>query len=134
MEEKTLILAEKTTEGGSNEGESTKTDSQQWVNVDKECLRNWQCSMNTYEVLGIRGWEKADSEWFVQDVILGSTFFIWTVVVIGLVVSWLMFVMAWYDEKKAEKWKEWLKYSLIGLVVVIFSYTIIKIIQNIAAG
>jgi heme/copper-type cytochrome/quinol oxidase subunit 2 len=88
--------------------------------------------MSTYALLNIRESEPADTKNFVQDIILTATTFIWTVVVISLIVSWLLLVFAWADEKLAQKWKNWIKFSLIWLVIVLFSYVIIQIIQYIA--
>lgn len=102
------------------------------INCDWESLVNWKCTFQTYQTLWIRDWEEADSTWFIQDIFLGSTLFIWTIIAISLVVSGLFFIFAWADESMAEKWKTWIKYSIIWLLLVIFSYTIIKIIQYIA--
>ena len=104
-----------------------------WINMDWECLKDWQCWMNVYELLGIRDWETANPEWFIWDIITWATMFIWVVVTASLVVSGFLFVLAWADEKMAEKWKSWMKYSFIGLLLVIFSYTIIRALQFLAA-
>lgn len=99
------------------------------IDISTECLSNWQCGMRTNELLNIRDSEPADTKIFIQDIILTATTFIWTVVVISLIVSWLMLIFAWADEKMAQKWKNWLKFSLIWLVIVLFSYVIIQVIQ-----
>lgn len=109
------------------------TLAEDWINLDSDCLIHWQCSMDTYELLNIRDWEEANPTWFVNDIITWATMFIWVLVTITLVVSWFLFILAWWDEKMAERWKSWAKYSLIGLLLVIFSYTIIRAIQFLAA-
>ena len=104
-----------------------------WIKADEDCLVKWQCGMKVYEMLWIRGKQEANPGEFITDVFTGATFFIWVVVTIALVVSALMLIFAAGDEKFAEKWKSWIKYSIIWLLLVIFSYSIIKLIQLLSA-
>lgn len=92
-------------------------------------LANWTCSLKTYELLGIRWSSDANTTSFVQDLVDWLTFFIWTVVLVALLFSGLMLIFSAWDEKLAEKWKLWIKYSLIWLVLVIWSYAIVKFIK-----
>lgn len=103
-----------------------------WINADSECLVSWQCWMQTYKVLWIRWWESANPSSFVADIFLWATMFIWVIVTISLVISWIMLIFAAWDEKYAERWKSWVKYSIIWLLLVIFSYSIIRWIQLIS--
>ncbi|UFX83249.1 pilin [Candidatus Absconditicoccus praedator] len=104
------------------------------INLDSDCLIHGQCSMDTYELLNIRDGEEANPTGFVNDIITGATMFIGVLVTITLVVSGFLFILAGGDEKMAERGKSGAKYSLIGLLLVIFSYTIIRAIQFLAAG
>lgn len=99
-----------------------------WIDCDWGRLVNWQCSYNIYESLWL--WGKNDEATpFLQDAVNWVTMFIWTVVVISLVVSGFLYAIAWADESMAEKWKSWIKYSLIWLILVIFSYTFVLALQ-----
>jgi len=99
------------------------------IKCSADDLTNWTCSLKTYELLGIKGGENANTTTFVQDLVNWLTFFIWTVVFVSLLVSWLMLIFSAGDEKLAEKWKSWVKYSLIWLVLVMWSYAIVKFVQ-----
>ena len=93
--------------------------------------------MEVYKTLGIENteWQKNKSGvTFMSDVVSGLTFFIWTIVFISLLVSWLMLIFAGSDEKLAEKWKSGIKYSAIWLFLVVASYSIIKFIQYFMKG
>lgn len=69
----------------------------------------------------------------VQDVFLTGTMLIGTIVTLVLVVSWVQFVMAWGQMAEASKAKTNIKNALIWLVIVTFSYTIVRLIQYIVA-
>jgi len=120
----------------SNAQENTNTENPdtRWITMNDKCLLNWQCKFNIYEFLGIRQDipDNDSPEVFVQDVLLSATFFIWTVVTIALVVSGLMFIFAWATGKDPSKAKAGIKNSLIGLLIVICSYSIIRVVQYIA--
>lgn len=91
-------------------------------------LINWTCSMDVYKTIWINSSSK-DAKSFLQDAVSWATYFIWTVVFVSLLVSWLMLIFSAGDEKLAEKWKMWVKYSVIWLFLVISSYAIIKLVQ-----
>ena len=99
-------------------------------------MLNGQCGFNIYQFLGIRK-DIADNnspELFVQDILLSATFFIGTVVTIGIIVSGLMFIFAGATGKDPSKAKAGLKNSFIGLLIVVCSYSIIRVVQYIAKG
>lgn len=107
------------------------------ITIGRKCLLNGQCKFNIYDALGIREsvrtkWDPTDPGIFVQDIILAATSFIWTVVVIAIIVSGLMRIFAWASGKDPSKAKEWLINSLIGLLIVVSSYLIIRLVQYIA--
>lgn len=114
----------------------TETPDTRWITMNEDCLLNWQCKFNIYEFLWIRK-SIADNnspELFVQDILLSATFFIGTVVTIAIIVSWLMFIFAGATGKDPTKAKAGLKNSLIGLLIVVCSYSIIRVVQYIAKG
>lgn len=105
------------------------------IDCTSEKLANGQCTMKTYEMLWIRkDAQESDPEIFIQDVFLWATMFIWTMTAIWILISWFLMIMAAWNEKMAEKWKSWMKYSIYGMLLVIFSYTIIRLVQFIAKG
>lgn len=97
-------------------------------------LANGQCTFNIYETVGIRQ-DQPDTEvgTFVQDIFLSATFFIGTVVAVALIWSGIQYIMA-KDDSSAGKAKNGIKWSLIGLALVMFSYSIIRLVQYIAKG
>ena len=58
-------------------------------------LLDGACSLSIYKLLGIRTSDQnASIDGFVQDIVLASTFFIGTVVTVGLIVSGLLMVFS----------------------------------------
>lgn len=97
-------------------------------------LRNGQCSFNAYQAIGIRKDQPDTSvKNFVQDIVLSSTFFIGSVVAVGLMYSWWLFITA-KDDAAASKGKKGIQYSFIGLLLVLGSYSIIRLVQYLAKG
>lgn len=115
---------------------STTTPDTRWITMNETCLLNGQCGFNIYEFLGIRKSiaDNSSPELFVQDILLSATFFIGTIVTIAIIVSGLMFVFAGATGKDPTKAKAWLKNSFIGLLLVVCSYSIIRVVQYIAKG
>jgi hypothetical protein len=105
-----------------------------WIEINEDCIGNWSCKFSPYKTLRIRtdtdGINSPES--FVQDIFLGATFFIGTLATFWLVISGMLMVFWWADEWMYEKWKQWFKYSLIGVLLVILSYTIIRAVQYVA--
>ena len=103
--------------------------------MNTECLLNGQCKLNVYKVFWIRKSNPNPTVWWLfQDIVLAATSFVWTVVVIALVVSGLIFAfgsISWKDTKKA---KTIMIDCLIWLLLVMWSYTIIRLIQFIATA
>lgn len=107
-----------------------------WINISTDCLLNWQCGLNIYKVLWIR---KSDQNptvlWFFQDITLATTTaFLWTVIIIAIIISWLFFAFAsitWKDTKRA---KSILIDSFVWLLMVMWSYAIIRLIQFLATA
>ena len=71
---------------------------------------------------------------FLQDIVLALTMFIGTVVSVALIVSGLFYVFASVDSGMKTKAKKGIINSLIGLVLVLGSYVIIRAIQFLATG
>lgn len=104
------------------------------IECDASQLKNWTCSFNAYEALDIKKWQQDTSvDAFAEDIVLSWTFFIGTVMAVGLMYSWRLYIMS-KDDWAAAKWKNGIKRSFIGLLLVIFSYTIIRLIQYVARG
>ncbi len=106
--------------------------SEMWITINPSCLKNWQCKFNIYELLGIK--RSSDPTVFVQDILLSATFFIGTVITIALIYSGILYIMAGTTGKDPASAKSGMKNSIIGLVIVICSYSIIRLVQYIAKG
>lgn len=110
--------------------------SQYWIDISTECLLNWQCGLNVYKVLWIRKQDQNPTVlWFFQDITLASTTAIlWTVIIVVIIISWLLFAFAsitWKDTKRA---KTILIDAFVWLLLVMWSYTIIRLIQFLATA
>ncbi len=105
------------------------------INISSDCLAKGTCSLSIYNTLKIRE-EVTDNsaKVFVQDIFLSATFFIGSMAVIWLIVSGMLMVFGGGSESMYEKGKKWFKYSIIGLLLVIFSYTMIRVVEYIAQG
>lgn len=104
------------------------------IECSPEQLRQWQCTFDAYKAIGIRQ-DQPDTnvKTFIQDFFLSATFFIWTVVAIWLMYSGWLYLTA-KDDSAAAKWKNGIKWSLIGVVLVISAYSIIRLVQYVARG
>lgn len=109
------------------------------IKCDSSQLLNGQCTFDYNKLIGIKKdmdpAEANDANLFVADIFLGATFFIGTLAFLGLIISGLRYIFAGgNDPKAASKATDGIKYSLMGLAIVIFSYTIIRLIQYIVAA
>ena len=106
-----------------------------WIKISTSCLLNWQCGLNVYKVMWIRkSNEKPTVMWLIQDVVLAATTFVWTVLVVVLVFAWVLFALwsiTWKDTKRA---KSILIDGFIWLLLVMWSYAIIRLIQFLATA
>lgn len=124
----------------SNTQSDTTDSPTRGITLNEDCMKNGQCSFSIYKFLGIRqnedyAGEDSSSPWlFVQDIILAATVFIGTVVTLGIIVSGLMFIFAAASGKDPSKAKAGLKNSVIWLLIVVCSYSIIRLVQYIAKG
>lgn len=103
-----------------------------WIDCSQEQLLNGQCKFNIYDTLGIRqNSSQNEPAVFVQDAIFAATTFIGTVITIALIFSGLLFIRAGLsaNEWLQERAKKWLINSVIGLLLVISSYMIIRLVQ-----
>lgn len=71
---------------------------------------------------------------FVNDIILGLTWFIGTVVAVSLILSGFYYIISPVDSGAKKKAMEGIKYSLIGMVIVSLSVVIVRLIQFLASG
>ncbi len=100
------------------------------ISCTKDQLLYGQCKLNVYDTLGIRQSDgEASVGLFVQDVVLSATMFIGTIVTIAIVISGLMFVFGWANPSLQDKAKKWLINSIIGLLIVMSSYVVIRLVQ-----
>lgn len=109
------------------------------ITCDENSLVNGQCKLNIYDTLGIRQstrntWDQTSVGQFVQDVVLSATMFIGTLVTVALIASGLMFIFAASSGKDPANAKKGIVWSLVGLLIVVSSYVIIRLVQYIAKG
>ncbi len=114
---------------------AANTLGEAWVTINPDCLETGTCGWNIYETLNIREDirdEERPFDFFVTDLFLSATFFIGTVITFSLVFSGLLVVWGWVSESTVQRGKDGVKYSLLWLALVIFSYTIIRWVQFVA--
>jgi len=112
--------------------EPNTQNSNMWIDCSQEQLLNGQCKFNIYDTLGIRqNSSQNEPAVFVQDAIFAATTFIGTVITIALIFSGLLFIRAGLsaNEWLQDRAKKWLINSVIGLLLVISSYMIIRLVQ-----
>lgn len=104
------------------------------IECDATQLRRWQCSLDVYSTLGIRK-DQPDTnvKTFVSDITLSATFFIGTVVAVGLMYSGWLYITA-KDDSAAKKGKDGIRFAFIGLLLVMSAYSIIRLVQYLAKG
>ncbi len=102
----------------------------------KDILNN-TCTRNINKTLGIK-WTNPipNPELFVQDLVLASTSFIGTALLVGIVVMGFKAVAQGWSgsEDQMAKIKSWVVNLLIGVALIMASYTIIRIVQYVARG
>lgn len=123
----------------TNTCDNPDSPSAMGISCSTEQLSNGQCKLNIYDTLGIRkSWtnpgDATSVGLFVQDIVLSATFFIGTLVTIALVVSGLMYIFAAASGKDPADAKKGIIGSLVGLLIVVSSYVIIRLVQYIARG
>jgi hypothetical protein len=102
-------------------------------------LRNGQCSFNIYQTLGIRqstSWDPTSVGLFFQDIVLSMTFFIGTLVTIVIIIAGLMYIWSGFsgDTWLQDRAKKGLIGWFIGMLLVMGSYVIIRLVQFIVRG
>ena len=106
------------------------------IEISPDCISNGSCKLQIYETLLLRTDTEGNNtpKNFIQDIFLGTTFFIWTLATFWLVISGMMMIFWWASEGMYEKWKKWFQYSITGVLLVLLSYVIIRATQYIAQG
>ena len=109
------------------------------INLNGSCLTgNWKWCMS-YDIL-IRWKSSPLTEknknrtvmTIAQDVIVGATYMVWTVLTVILIYCWLMYIFASRWWKSPEAYKNWLVNAWIWAVLVRWAYAIVRLIQYIA--
>lgn len=110
--------------------------AESWIELKEWCLTNGTCKLEIYKTLQLREDTEGQNtaQFFVQDLFLAATFFIGTMAAIGFIISGVMMVFGGASESSYEKGKKWMKYSLIGIVLVTLSYTAIRAVEFISKG
>ena len=102
-----------------------------WIECTPDLMKQWQCTLDTNSLVWIHTSYGSMDE-FVADAFHWATYFIGTVTTLWIIASGLMLIMAWANESMHSKWKTWLKFSIIWLLLVIFSYSAVRLIQYLA--
>jgi len=68
-----------------------------------------------------------------QDLIFAATYMIWTVLTLVIIYCWIGYIFAAEWRKDVNKYKNWLRNAMIWAILVWWAYTIVRLIQYIAA-
>ena len=52
------------------------------------------------------------------------------VAVLALMLSWVMYLVSWWDEEKAKRAKNWIIWSLVWVFISLFAFGMVKLIIN----
>jgi len=115
----------------------SEAEQQLWIGLNKDCLVHGGCSLDVYKTLWIRQNSKKETRTsvlsFFQDIIGASTFFIGTILTIAFVISGFRYVLAGASGNDPQNAKNGMKYSIIGFVLVMSAYAIIRFVQYLAS-
>ena len=104
-----------------------------WIACDENQIKYGQCKFNINKPLMIK--EENDDPTpssLLEDGVLGATFFIGAVVTVGLIISALKLIygsIIWGD---VDTYKKSVTSSLIWLIIVLWAYIIVRVIQYLA--
>ena len=54
------------------------------------------------------------------------------IAVISLMISWIMYLLSWWEEEKVKRAKSWIIWSLVWVVLSIWAWGIVNIINEIS--
>lgn len=109
-------------------------DTDIWINFWNGCLTWMGKWCFHYEKIIWISDEQPDytATSIAQDVIFAATYLVWTVLTVIMIYCWLWFIFAAKSGDDTNKYKTWLKNSLIWSILVRWSYAIVRLIQYIA--
>lgn len=106
------------------------------IDLSTQCLVEGGCGMDIYKTMDIRKnrTEETSVMNFVQDILLGATYFIGTIVTVALLYSGFLYITSPVESGNKKKAQDGMKYALIGMVVVTLALVIVRLIQFLAKG
>ncbi len=116
---------------------STQPISSVGIDCRPDQMTNGTCSLSVYKLLWIRqSTPNPNPGILINDLVLSATFFIGTVATLAIIYSWFMLVRnnATGNSEDRTKARNNIINALIGIALVSLSYTIIRLIQYLAAG
>ena len=109
------------------------------INLWGGCLTgNWKWCFSYDNLLRWKDSELAENNknrtvmTIAQDVVLGATYMVWTVLTIVLLYCWIMYIFSSWNGKDPSKYRKWLTTAAIGALLVWWAYAIVRLIQYIA--
>ena len=108
-----------------------------WINFQWDCLyKMWKWCFDYEKMIWIDTAQtsKPDATTMAQDLILASTYIVWAVLTLVVIICGLWFIFAARSgaSSKASKYKDWLIYAMIWAVLVWWAYAIVRLIQYVA--
>lgn len=66
----------------------------------------------------------------ITNIIWQAIMFVAVIAVIALIISWIMYLISWWEEEKTKKAKIWIIWSLAGVFLSISAWFIINLLNN----
>ena len=66
------------------------------------------------------------------DIISTLIQYVAVIAVISLIISWIMYLLSWWEEEKVKKAKNWIIWSLVWVLLAISAYWIINLINQLS--
>jgi len=74
----------------------------------------------------------SDNKWLevISNLIWETIQFVAVVAVIALIISWIMYLLSWWDDEKVKKAKNWIIWSLVWVILSVSAWSIINMLNN----
>lgn len=75
----------------------------------------------------------SDNIWamLISSIIWELIQYVAAIAVLALIISWIMYLLSWWEEEKTKKAKSWITWSLVWVLVSISAWWIINVLNNI---
>ena len=103
------------------------------ISDNKDCITwMWTDCFDYEKMVWLPDSSKRDTLSILQDVILASTYMVWTVLTIVIIYCGLMYILASWNWKDTSKYRKWLINAWIWAILVRSAYAIVRLLQYVS--